>query len=306
MHPAASVILFTTLSGLGYGLLAWLGLWLLRAPQAAPDLALFQLIAGFVLSSVGLLASLAHLGHPERAWRAFSQWRSSWLSREGVLAVLTLAAQVLTAILLLGDASPYALRAAGLALAVLALGTVACTAMIYASLTPIPAWRHGLVLPVYLGFALLGGGLAAAAFALERLDPLPTLALALAAPLLVGMKLRYWRGIDAQRLPEASAALGLPAGARVGRFEAPHSEASYITREMGFALARKHGRRLRRITAFLLLLGPWLGLALAWLLREGDPRSGFALAAGLFWLGSLLERWLFFAEARHVVGVYYP
>jgi hypothetical protein len=41
------------------------------------------------LVSLGLLSSTFHLGHPERAWRAFSQWRSSWLSREGVAAVAT-------------------------------------------------------------------------------------------------------------------------------------------------------------------------------------------------------------------------
>ena len=35
--------------------------------------------------------------------------------------------------------------------------TVICTAMIYASLKPIPAWRHALVVPAYLLFALLCG-----------------------------------------------------------------------------------------------------------------------------------------------------
>jgi hypothetical protein len=44
---------------------------------------------GGLLVSLGLLSSTFHLGHPERAWRAFSQWRSSWLSREGVAAVAT-------------------------------------------------------------------------------------------------------------------------------------------------------------------------------------------------------------------------
>jgi DMSO reductase anchor subunit len=42
-----------------------------------------------LLVTLGLLSSTFHLGHPERAWRAFSQWRSSWLSREGVAAVAT-------------------------------------------------------------------------------------------------------------------------------------------------------------------------------------------------------------------------
>ena len=86
MHPALSIILFTTLSGLGYGLAFVLGLGVLDphaiSTRLAHPLAL-ALIAG------GLLSSTLHLGNPQRAWRALSQWRTSWLSREGVLAIVT-------------------------------------------------------------------------------------------------------------------------------------------------------------------------------------------------------------------------
>jgi ferredoxin len=90
MHPAYSVIFFTTASGAGYGLWFWLGLRI--AAEGLPDPAwpgVATLVLGGVLVSLGLLSSTFHLGHPERAWRAFSQWRSSWLSREGVAAVAT-------------------------------------------------------------------------------------------------------------------------------------------------------------------------------------------------------------------------
>jgi len=304
MHPAFSVLFFTTLSGLGYGVLAWLGLDLLIAPQRAPDLALFQLLLAFSLSSIGLLSSLAHLGHPERAWRALSQWRSSWLSREGVLAVVAALLQLILATLLVADADPSLLRAAGAAVLLIAVATVICTAMIYASLVPVPAWRHPLVVPVYLAFAAVSGGLAAAAITAERLSlPLAVL-IGLGALMLVALKRHYWNAVDAQALPEASVALGLPRPARVRSFEAPHTEASYITREMGFALARKHRHRLRRLSEILLLAGPALGLLLGATVST-DPRPALALATALLWLGSLVERWLFFAEARHVVGVYY-
>jgi DMSO reductase anchor subunit len=307
MHPAFSVIFFTTLSGLGYGLLFWIGLQALLLPDKLhADLALIDIVLGLVLSSIGLLSSLAHLGRPERAWRALTQWRSSWLSREGVLAIVVVPAAILLAVLLLKSETGWLIRISGLLLAALALATVACTAMIYACLKPIPAWTHGLVLPVYLVFALLSGALACAAVQAERAPLWLLLALALGLLTLLGMKLAYWRAIDAQRLPEAASAVGLPAGAQVGRFEAPHTEGSYITREMAFALARRHSRRLRRIAAVMIAVAPLFGLALAWLLRESDPRPAFAIATGLLWLGALLERWLFFAEARHVVAVYYP
>jgi hypothetical protein len=90
MHPALSVIVFTTASGAGYGLLALFGV--LAAIGALPADRAFGatgLSLALALISAGLLASTVHLGRPERAWRAFSQWRSSWLSREGVAAVAT-------------------------------------------------------------------------------------------------------------------------------------------------------------------------------------------------------------------------
>jgi len=87
MHPAPSVIVFTTLSGLGFGVLIWLGLGL-PAVTGWTAFALFTIAYGLAVG--GLMASTLHLGHPERALKAFSQWRSSWLSREGVCAVAAL------------------------------------------------------------------------------------------------------------------------------------------------------------------------------------------------------------------------
>src|SRR5215207_728533 len=96
MHPAYSVILFTTASGAGYGLLALLGLvGFSHGVVSNFWFGLVSLFIGLGLVTIGLLSSTLHLGHPERAWRAFSQWRSSWLSREGVAAVATYVPAVL-------------------------------------------------------------------------------------------------------------------------------------------------------------------------------------------------------------------
>src|SRR5204863_4654776 len=78
MHPAYSVILFTTASGAGLGLLAWLALLgLLDAVPADRWLGVAGLAVAFLLVTGGLIASTSHLGRPERVWRAFSQWRTS-------------------------------------------------------------------------------------------------------------------------------------------------------------------------------------------------------------------------------------
>ena len=88
MHPAPSVIIFTSLSGLGFGLMFWLGLGM-PAVSGPLVVSVFAVLA-LGLAVIGLLASTFHLGNPQRALRAFTQWRTSWLSREGILAVLTL------------------------------------------------------------------------------------------------------------------------------------------------------------------------------------------------------------------------
>src|ERR1700758_2994332 len=88
MHPALSVIIFTTTSGAGYGLLIWYGLMSAFVPGERV-VALVVLPLALVLVTAGLVSSAFHLGRPERAWRALSQWRTSWLSREGICSFLT-------------------------------------------------------------------------------------------------------------------------------------------------------------------------------------------------------------------------
>lgn len=310
MHPAFSVIFFTTLSGLGYGLWFWTSLGLLlgagRGEQAG-TMSLVALLLGFVLVSTGLLSSTLHLGKPLRAWRAFSQWRTSWLSREGVLAIACFV-PFLGVIAPLALPLPAAIAAIALfALVPLSLATAACTAMIYASLKTIPAWSHRLVVPGYLLFALLTGGLLCLSMlsVAAEIPAMAGIAVLIAASALGALKLSYWRDVDRGEMPTTRAsALGLPANRTVRDFERPHTEANYLTREMGFVVARKHARKLRFI-ALVLFAG--VPLLVGLLLAAAPSQSG-----SLLWLaslsalaGAMFERWLFFAEAKHVVMTYY-
>jgi DMSO reductase anchor subunit len=320
VHPALSVILFTTLSGAGYGLLIWTALAALYARPGDAGGLLACALTGLVLATVGLLSSMLHLGKPARAWRAFSQWRTSWLSREGVMAVVT----YIPALLLGGaawlewlDPESLVFRASEPTVAVLvialatigcALATIVCTAMIYASLKPIPAWRHRLVVPVYLVFALLSG-LALLAAILSAAAALPAMrivatALALLAALAAGLKLGYWHALDRIQLPaDRGDAVGLP-GRAVSVFERPHTEASYITREMAFVVARRHARRLRALALLLFTGVPLLAVYLT--MHAGVEASWCWSAAAIAILaGGFVERWLFFAQARHMVTLYY-
>ena len=306
MYPAFSVIFFTTFSGAGYGLWFWLGVLAVGNALPSRAVSLWILALGFVLVSTSLLSSLLHLGQPQRAWRAFSQWRSSWLSREGVVSILCyVPALWLTAAVWFY----FNARVAGGLLLVLSMLTVACTAMIYASLKPIPAWRHPVVLPVYLLFSLFTGGLLLSAIlSLGREAPAqwPALAAMLLAAVLWRLKHHVWRWIDRGVLPVSrNSALGLPDTREVKVFERPHTEANYLTREMGFVLARKHARKLRVAAVLLFALLPALFALPVWFFANINAAPWFLLAAVSAMVGALVERWLFFAEARHVVTLYY-
>jgi DMSO reductase anchor subunit len=307
MHPSFSVIFFTTASGAGYGLLALLGV--LAPLGVTPASPLFGFVAlALALGGVtaGLVSSTFHLGHPERALRAFSQWRSSWLSREGVASVVTYAPAGLFGIAWVFFGTVSAVL--GILAAIGAVVTVFCTAMIYRSLKPIQRWHNSWVVPNYLALALMTGALWLSLL-LEIFGAgnrgvtwLSLLAILLAA----GLKLAYWRFIDTSASASTVAsATGLGGLGTVRLFEAPHTSENYLLKEMGFQIARKHAAKLRRIAVLLAFVLPFI-LALVPLLAAGWPAVLAAiLAAPLATTGVLTERWLFFAEAKHAVTLYY-
>lgn len=306
MHPSLSVILFTTASGAGYGLLALLGV--LAPFGILPADRMFGLVAlALALGAItgGLVSSAFHLGQRQRAWRAFSQWRSSWLSREGVAAVATYLPAGLFGIgwVFLG----IVMKAAGLLSALGAIATVFCTAMIYRSLKPIPRWHNRWVVPNYLALALMSGALWLM-LVLQLFGPRPALyALAPATIALAAfLKLAYWRFIDsAPATSTAGSATGLGSLGTVRLFEAPHTSDNYLLKEMGFKIARKHAAKLRRI-AFGLGFGLPFVLSLVPFVVAGWPAIAAAfLAAILGTAGVFVERWLFFAEAQHAVTLFY-
>jgi sulfite dehydrogenase (quinone) subunit SoeC len=309
MHPALSVIFFTTATGAGYGLLALLGV-LAGQGFVPPDLWLGLVGLGLALGliSAGLLSSTGHLGRPERAWRAFSQWRSSWLSREGVASVATFVPAGLFAIgwVLLGRTNGW-VAMAGLLAAVGAVVTVCATGMIYASLKPIAQWHSSFTLPAYLIFSAMTGSLFLNAL-LQGFAIGSNLLLAGCMLLCVlgwGWKLATWRHNDGLEIPtNANTATGL-AGGTVRSLEWPHTEENYLLKEMGFRIARKHKVRLRLIAQALAFALPALLLAIVFALPWPFAAVLSALAAIAQFAGMLVERWLFFAEAKHTVTIYY-
>lgn len=286
MHPAPSIILFTTLSGLGFGLLAFLGLGM---PGSTGWVAFAFFAIAYALAGGGLVASTFHLGHPERALKAFTQWRSSWLSREAWTSTATLTMMGLYAIgRVFFDADWQVLGWLGAALAV---ATVACTAMIYASLRAVPRWHNWLTPVHFLTLSAAGGALLAGQVTIAT----PLLALAAAVQMAIWMQ---GDGALARSGTTMATATGLQGGT-VRAFEPPHTGTNYLLREMVHVVGRKHATRLRAIA---LILG--YGLPILLLLLPFNHWLGL-LAVLTHVLGILASRWLFFAQAEHVVGLYY-
>lgn len=313
MHPAYSVIFLTTATGAGYGLLALLGI--LRALDQLPHDRAFGLIAlglALALITAGLLISTAHLGRPERSWRAFSQWRSSWLSREGVLAVAGYGPALLFAFAwLVLQRNDGIWQWAGPAAAVMSIATVYATAMIYRSLAAIPRWHHPLVPSAYLVMALATGALwlnaLLAPFSGGNEVVNALCFAALAAAWLV--KIAYWRSIDGavgeSTTATATGLTGLVNEGPVRPLDPPHVQDNYLLKEMGYTIGQKHATKLRRLTHLMAFLVPLVLIIVQTGTSGPLSFAAAALAAVCISFGVIIERWLFFAEAQHKVMLYY-
>ena len=304
MHPAISVIFFTVTSGAGFGLLTFIGL---GVPMPSDGVwAFIAALLGGGLAVAGLISSTFHLGHPERAWRAFSQWRSSWLSREGVCAVITLFAFGFYALfwVFFGERIGWLgwLVAAGSIL------TVFTTSMIYAQLKTIPMWNNWVTPVCYISFSLLSGCLLAASFGFWQvtfIGPIALFGLILLA-ISWGVKLFWWSRGDTleERGSSTGTATGLGKIGKVKLFERPHSGENYLTREMVHKIGRKHAAKIRLIALMFGAILPGV-LCLAALIGTSVAPFLFALAFVSLMAGLFAERWLFFAEAKHAVSLYY-
>jgi DMSO reductase anchor subunit len=288
MHPAPSVILFSVLSGLGFGLLAFLGL---DIPSVRGGNAFGYYFIGYALAVGGLLMASLHLANPKNAIKSFRQWRSSWLAREGVIAVAALIITAIPAIMsiFVGTYSAFL----GVISSILCLVTVFCTSMIYAQLRAIPRWNQPLTPAVFMVSTVAGGAILAGQSMIAIVVLLVSLVVHVA----------YWLVGD-KRFGVAGSTIETATGlGRIGKtrlLESPHSGTNYLLSEMVYIVARRHAQKLRFIAAILLAVVPIL------LLATYPANMGVSIFAALVHLaGMLAARWLFFAEAEHVVGLYY-
>lgn len=296
MKPALSVIFFTVSSGAGLGLLIALAFWAITqgvSPQAyLPVLAL-----GMTLTVAGLISSTLHLANPKNAWRAFSRMKTSWLSREGVLA---LALFPLAALFAVAPNTVTLLVLAGVALAVLL-----CTGMIYGCLKTVPSWHTPLTPAGYVAMGLYSGALAALpvlAWQGENVSSKTSAVLALLAISLAIKVIYYYRfGMpDARHTVQQALPFSKDGTKSIALLDLGHTHGNFLTEEFFFVMARTRARRLRLAALVLGFVLPAVALTSSTLSVRALTFAAVSCVAGL-----LAERWLFFAEARHVVRLYH-
>lgn len=306
MNPAFSVIAFTTIAGAAQGLVVTLAVAMLAGSPFSPGFQRTALLLAAAMLVAGLGASFLHLGRPERAWRAATMWRTSWLSREVIVLPAFIAVVGLG--WLGGVGSPVAplwhVLWSLLALVVAALLWY-CTAMIYACLRFIEEWAHPLTVLNFVLIGMASGLLLCAAlvvFTGEPARPAVTWA-ALVATLLAWAGRR--RAVHRNAGIRHRSTLQTATGIHVPKLEQKSmgmSAGSFNTREFfhtATASGLRHVKRIAELGAFalpalLLVVGLLTGAAWAW-----------ALALALQAVGLVADRWLFFAQAKHPQNLYY-
>lgn len=302
MHAAFSVIFFTVTSGLGYGLMTLLVVAYLSGFGAISEQnALIAGVAALVFITLGLLSSTFHLANPKNAIRAFSRFRTSWLSREGVFAVLfyPFALMFLFCIWKVSTGEHemgIGGVIAGVIAAVLAMITVFSTGMIYACLKTIRQWNTALTPANYMTLGLMLGALFLAAVQATA----ETLALAMALIAFAGvMKLMYYAWIGEPTGPSINSATGFT-NDTVRILEPGHTADTFLNHEFGHQIMPSKSFMLRSVVFVLGFIIPFI------LVMMGKENMILIYAAVISaYAGILVERWLFFTEARHVVNLYY-
>ena len=289
MHPAPSIILFTVLSGFGFGLISILGLLQFLNAISVFDLIIFSVL-GFVFSTVGLMSSFFHLANKKNALKSLSQWQTSWLSREAIASIFCL-------LLVLGNigwgfSQNMYIKEVGLALFFLSLFTIFTTSMIYAQLKTVPSWNNILTPAIFIFAGLTGGSILLTDYA------------CLVILLVFGtLQILFWyitdRGFE-QKETSVGTALGFGANEEIRSFDVAHTNRNYLLNEMVYKVGRKHSIKIRYISFFMAFVFPMSLI----LIFPGEFNASI-LVIFFHLVGIYFSRWLFFAEAKHSVSFYY-
>ena len=307
MHPSKSIIFFTVISGTGYGIFIGLLFNILFIEISySLNYKLFISLVSFLMIVLGLLSSTLHLGHPERAWRAFSQWKSSWLSREGLVSVITFFPMVLFYYFWINNINGYVFLL--IILCIFSLLTIFCTGQMYATLKTIPSWNNSLVTPIYIFNGITVGSLFVYSinfyfnyniFLYEKFIIITII-------LNLLLKISYWILIRQKTDTNIQTAVGIKSK-NISFFEGPHTGKNYLTTEMINKSNNKNNNLLRLTFCILTFIIPlyMINQYSTLIADQFILKLSMIFVFILALVGMIIERYLFFIQSKHVVGLYY-
>ena len=307
MHPSKSIIFFTVISGTGYGIFIGLLFNILFIEISySLNYKLFISLVSFLMIVLGLLSSTLHLGHPERAWRAFSQWKSSWLSREGLVSVITFFPMVLFYYFWINNINGYVFLL--IILCIFSLLTIFCTGQMYATLKTIPSWNNSLVTPIYIFNGITVGSLFVYSinfyfnyniFLYEKFIIITII-------LNLLLKISYWILIRQKTDTNIQTAVGIKSK-NISFFEGPHTGKNYLTTEMINKSNNKNNNLLRLTFCILTFIIPiyMINQYSTLIVDQFILKLSMIFVFILALVGMIIERYLFFIQSKHVVGLYY-
>lgn len=310
MKPDKAVIYFTVCSGTGYGMIiSLLSLYIYDYIYLDFRIKLFLSFLSFFLILSGLIASTIHLGHPERAWRALSQWKSSWLSREGIAAVITFIPLTIFYFLWILNNKMELIFSLLILTSIFAIITIYCTAKIYSSLKSIPAWNNSLVPIIYILNSLTLGSLITYVIAFNfgiKINLLSNFIISLSLTTLF-LKLLYWYLIKIKSKSNIETATGLHNNKNINFFEGPHTGKNFLTSEMINTIKIINSHKLRFLVCIFTYISPLYFIIQEPYLITNYFLSSITLVIVCIFavIGMFVERYLFFIEAKHTVSLYY-
>jgi len=319
MKPAFSVIFLTTLLGAGQGLFLALfthqtyALFGLLTMQSDAYYGFGSALAMLFLGG-GLIASFFHLGRPERAWRSATQWRTSWLSREVIVLPAFMGVVFLYGVVhVFGYLPEIVTLPSGLVIdlsvvigavgTLLAFALFVCTGMIYACLRFLREWYSPLTV---INYILMGGssGFILAAFFSATYAPTETdffvgWAIIITLLAFAGRVASLVRNARLKPKSTMQTAIGVKHPYIVQR-SMGFMGGAFNTREYFHGKSASFMRAIKPTFVVLAFLVP---LALLVLGMTHPVLLGFAFI--LQYIGLLVERWFFFAQANHPQNLYY-
>ncbi|WP_078120875.1 dimethyl sulfoxide reductase anchor subunit family protein [Thiosocius teredinicola] len=322
MHPAFSVIFLTTLIGAGQGLFMALvtgqfySMLNLLAPQDSVSFYATGSLLSLALLVLGLFASFFHLGHPERAWRAASKWRTSWLSREVIALPAFMGLVALYGIshyfgwtqpwiVIKGQLPVDATLVLGVLGVLMAVILFVCTAMIYASLRFLQEWHTPLTVANFILFGLASGFTLAAAFSAWTGVGLVvfygTWAVIFTILAAITRGFSMYRNSRIKHKSTLRSAIGIR-HTTIRQKSMGFMGGSFNTREFFHGASGGTLTMVKLFFAVMVFMVPVVLLAMANLMESAYlPLLAFAAQ----YVGLMAERWYFFAEAKHPQNLYY-